>query len=143
MKPLHDALDASTRLTAEDFNTTINARDLSGNEKCRMKICRLEVDSPSLPPTQSERRHCGCGQCIAELIGVSEVPALATGCPPLCEGCGEPKLYRGREATSLVCCSACWKKLPKWMREASMNGGGMLWENRIAVTLRWMRETTS
>jgi hypothetical protein len=29
------------------------------------------------------------------------------------------------------------------MREASMNGGGMLWENRIAVTLRWMRETTS
>lgn len=27
MKPLHDALDASTRLTAEDFNITINARD--------------------------------------------------------------------------------------------------------------------
>lgn len=27
MKPLTDALDASSRLTAEDFNTTINARD--------------------------------------------------------------------------------------------------------------------
>jgi hypothetical protein len=70
------------------------------------------------------------------------VPALASGRPTLCEGCGEPKLYRGREATSLVCCSACWQKLPKWMRKASKNGGGMLWENRIAVTLLWMREAS-
>jgi hypothetical protein len=71
------------------------------------------------------------------------VPALANGCPPLCEGCGEPKLYRGREATSLMCCSACWQRLPKWMREASTNGGVLLWENRIAVTLLWMREASS
>lgn len=27
MKPLRDALDASTRLTAEDFNITINTRE--------------------------------------------------------------------------------------------------------------------
>ena len=27
LKPLTDAIEASTRLTAEDFNTTINTRD--------------------------------------------------------------------------------------------------------------------
>lgn len=81
---------------------------------------------------------------------VVNVPALSSGCPPLCEGCGETKLYRGREATSLVCCSSCWSKLPKWMRDAFATDcrrpavadphGASIWENRIAVALMWMKE---
>lgn len=29
--------------------------------------CRLEVDSPSYPPTHDERRQCGCPMCLRDL----------------------------------------------------------------------------
>ena len=70
------------------------------------------------------------------------VPSLCNGCPELCEGCGEPKLYRGREATSFVACRKCSRKL-KWMNDARTGPDAMMWENRMAVVLMWMREASS
>jgi hypothetical protein len=81
------------------------------------------------------------GQCLQEAtIGV---PSLCNGCPPLCEGCGEPKLHRGKEATSLVCCSSCYRKLPAWLKDARSSGKALMWENRMAVVLMWMRDASS
>ena len=71
------------------------------------------------------------------------VPELANGCPPLCEGCGEQKLHNGKEASSLVCCNDCYRKLPKWLKEARMGDGSMVWENRLALMLVWMREANT
>jgi len=66
------------------------------------------------------------------------VPSLCNGCPELCEGCGNPKLYRGREATSLVACKKCARKL-RWLNEARNGPRAMIWENRMAVVLMWLR----
>jgi len=83
----------------------------------------------------------------AELLALDGVPSLCDN--SYCEGCGNTKTYRGREASSFVYCSDCKKLIPRWMREAfetssarpeSTPNGATIWENRIAVTLRWMRE---
>lgn len=71
------------------------------------------------------------------------VPSLCNGCPELCEGCGEPKLHRGKEASSLVCCNACYRKLPAWLKDARHGENSMMWENRMAVVLMWMREANT
>jgi hypothetical protein len=63
-----------------------------------------------------------------------------------CEGCGEEKTYRGKEASSFVACQRCFKKLPEWLRNAFVNsginpqGGPTLWETRLREYLRWMAE---
>lgn len=67
------------------------------------------------------------------------VPSLCNGCPALCEGCGEPKLHRGKEASSLVACSKCVRKL-RWLNDARKGPDAMIWERRMAVVLMWMRE---
>lgn len=80
------------------------------------------------------------------LLGISGVPRLCN--KSACEGCGNEKLYRGKEASSLVCCRECWKKLPKWMRDQfttnhkrhDASHGPTIWENRIAVTLLWLKD---
>ena len=105
------------------------------------------MDTPT--PTETDRKS--AVPCSA-LLGVSRsingqrlemaavgVPALANGCPELCEGCGEPKLYRGREASSLVACKKCVRKL-RWLNDARSGPDAMMWENRMAVVLMWMRE---
>jgi hypothetical protein len=90
----------------------------------------------------------GSGVGSMELLDIRDVPSLCSNDD--CEGCGELKTYRGKPASSLVCCNQCWKKLPKWMRDAFVNGddkrpeggsshGATIWENRIAVTLTWLR----
>ena len=33
----------------------------------RSSVCILDCDSPSYPPTDKERRECGCATCLAEL----------------------------------------------------------------------------
>lgn len=75
-------------------------------------------------------------------LAVVGVPSLCNGCPELCEGCGEPKLYRGREATSLVACKKCARKL-KWLHDARRGPDAMVWESRMAVVLMWMREANT
>ncbi len=70
-----------------------------------------------------------------------------------CAGCGNEKRYRGKPASSLVCCSACWQRLPKWMRHGFMQDsrrptcgreyGATIWQNRVSVALQWMREADS
>lgn len=66
-----------------------------------------------------------------------------------CVGCGTTKTYRGKPAGGLVCCGACWKRLPKWMRWAfvthnernpSRPHGPTIWEECIALCLQWMKE---
>jgi hypothetical protein len=68
-----------------------------------------------------------------------EAPSLCTNDD--CEGCGELKTYRGQIHSSMVCCNKCWRKLPKWMRDAFAREPGDKWENRIAATLIWMGES--
>lgn len=80
---------------------------------------------------------------------------LKDGLPSLCDssycvGCGNTKLYRGKPASSIVCCSDCWKKLPMWLRKAfiekqvrnSRFAGPTIWERRIAATLIFLKEAT-
>jgi len=71
------------------------------------------------------------------------VPSLCNGCPELCEGCGAPKLHRGKEASILVCCNACYRKLPAWLKDARAGENSIMWENRMAVVLMWMREANT
>lgn len=76
-------------------------------------------------------------------IAAVGVPALANGCPELCEGCGEPKRHLGREASGFVACNKCVRKL-KWLNDArtgpELRTTAVMWENRMAVVLMWMRE---
>jgi len=84
----------------------------------------------------------------AGLLGSAEVIELDQD--EECAGCGNEKRYRGQPASSLVCCSACWLRLPQWMRDGFTNDhrrptcgrahGPTIWQNRISVTLQWMRE---
>lgn len=63
-----------------------------------------------------------------------------------CVGCGNEKQYKGRSASSLICCHDCWKRLPVWLRDAwhaagaTAGGDGMKWQDRIALFLKWMKE---
>jgi len=67
-----------------------------------------------------------------------------------CIGCGNEKRHRGRPASSLVCCNECWKRLPKWAKEAfSMDdrrpvggpdAGATIWQHRLSILLQWMNE---
>lgn len=71
---------------------------------------------------------------------ISKAPSLCLSAE--CIGCGDEKRYRRGPASSMVCCNKCWKKIPKWMRDAFVHGfDNNKWENRIAVTLVWMKET--
>lgn len=69
-----------------------------------------------------------------------ELPSL----PPFCEGCGGEKLYAGNELEIAVCCSTCWRVLPRWLRRAylaeAVENNPAVWETRIRHYLRWMRE---
>lgn len=78
-------------------------------------------------------------------------PAFAEVPPRLddadeCVGCGNEKQYRGRAASSLICCHDCWKRIPVWMRDAwhmesaKVGGDPMKWQDRIALFLNWLNE---
>jgi len=90
-------------------------------------------------------------------IGTSDwlgsVEVIALDQDDECAGCGNEKRYRGKPASSLVCCSACWRRLPEWMRTGftqdsrrptcGREHGATIWQNRISVALQWMREADS
>ncbi len=78
-----------------------------------------------------------------QLLNIPGVPALDQSRE--CAGCGGMKKY-----SSLIACHRCFAKLPKWMREAFVNSAARpleghphaatIWQNRIAVTLLFLRE---
>ena len=82
----------------------------------------------------------------------------AEGVPPLgrdstCLGCGNEKKHRGKTAGSLICCAACVRHIPKWMRDMLVEDhrrppggsphGVTIWERRIAVLLTWLRDAAA
>lgn len=80
------------------------------------------------------------------LLHMQRVPALDQD--DECVGCGNVKTYNGKPASSLIACRQCFRRLPKWMREAFNRdharptiGTATIWQNRIAVALVWMRES--
>jgi len=83
-----------------------------------------------------------------QLLGVEKMLCLCDSVE--CVGCGDAKTYRGEEFETMVCCHACWRRLPKWLIRAYLEdtrrpeGGhpfaSTVWENRIAVILVWRRE---
>ena len=93
-----------------------------------------------------EKQNGGAVLAPVSLLGISGIPSLCSS--SYCVGCGNQKLYRGKDASSLVCCNDCWKKIPKRMREQftndhkrpDMTHGATIWENRIAVTLLWFKD---
>ena len=86
-----------------------------------------------------------CGR--VRLICGDEIPSLCFD--DYCVGCGELKTCLGKPASSLICCDACWRKIPTWMRKQFLEddsrpepgAGPTLWEQRSAIMLRWFRES--
>lgn len=95
--------------------------------------------TPTLRPRAGAKRQNSIFDRAAGLL--REAPSLCSVSEERCRGCGKVKTYRGRPSSSLVCCSECWRKLPKWLRDAFRNEGGAKWENRIAATLIWSNES--
>lgn len=90
------------------------------------------------------------GSCFVDpLVGHFSVVRLDQS--DECVGCGNEKRHRGKPASSLVCCRACWRKLPAWVKDAFMEDhrlpesgpehGATIWQNRLSILLQWMRES--
>jgi hypothetical protein len=94
---------------------------------------------------------------IERRLSLPNASALLGKCDPVeldqdseCGGCGNEKRHRGQAAESLVCCSECWRRLPKWARSGFMEdhrrpqGGSdvaaSIWQHRLSVMLQWMRD---
>jgi hypothetical protein len=88
---------------------------------------------------------------VPDLLGGLQIVALDQS--EQCVGCGNEKRYRGKPASSIVCCGACFRRLPEWARDAFMTDyrrpecgpehGATIWQNRLSLMLQWMREANN